>query len=399
MKIAIVTGIYPPIVGGAGAVMHSLATHAPDQISIVTCKSDQDGRPLAWEMHDAAQPETIVRMKRFADSLPWLPPGKVRAIVKALHDRFILRPSAGRELIRILEKIQPDMVCLNTTFCYWTGEVIKRWKPEMKVTFYVHGEEVPDGKGFHSQKALEALKSGDRVVAVSSYTKGALVAVGLDPNRVTVINNGVDTTRFVPGPRSQAIIDRFRLENRRILLTLARLDERKGQDMMIRAIPKIVESVPDLAYLVVGEGTMMERLWALVSELRLESTVLFTGGVSDEDVLAYYQTCDVYAMPNRTTGTGDTEGFGLVFLEAGACGKAVIGGKAGGVPDAIRDGETGFLVDGTSVDAIAEACTKLLEDQGMRERFGANGLEHARENDWSGKTQEFLALCAGDCGK
>ena len=109
--------------------------------------------------------------------------------------------------------------------------------------------------------------------------------------------------------------------------------------------------VPDLAYLVVGEGSMTERLWKLVSDLRLESTVLFTGGVSDDDVLEYYRTCDVYAMPNRTTVTGDTEGFGLVFLEAGACGKAVIGGKAGGVPDAIRDGETGFLVDGTSVDA------------------------------------------------
>jgi phosphatidylinositol alpha-1,6-mannosyltransferase len=104
-------------------------------------------------------------------------------------------------------------------------------------------------------------------------------------------------------------------------------------------------------------------------------------------------------MPNRTTGTGVTEGVGLVFLEAGACGKAVIGGKAGGVPDAIQDGKTGFLVDGTSVDAIADACIKLLDDRELRDRFAANGLEHARQNDWSGKTQEFLDLCTGDCGK
>jgi phosphatidylinositol alpha-1,6-mannosyltransferase len=349
-------------------------------------------------LHDPEQTETILRVKRFADSLAWMPPGKLRAVVKALNDRWILQPSAGRELIRLLERIGPDLVIVNTSFCYWTAKVIKQWKPRMNVTFYVHGEEVPDGKGYHGRKSLEALQGGDRVVAVSSYTKSALVKVGLDPDRVTVINNGVDTTRFQPGPRSQAIIDRFRLGNRRILLTLARLDERKGQDMLIRAIPKIVEAIPDLAYLVVGEGSMMERLWALVSELRLESTVLFTGGVSDEDVLAYYRTCDVYAMPNRTTGTGDTEGFGLVFLEAGACGKAVIGGKAGGVPDAIRDGETGFLVDGTSTDAIAGACVKLLDDGELRDRLGANGLEHARQNDWSGKTQEFLALCAGDCG-
>ena len=257
-----------------------------------------------------------------------------------------------------MKKIGPDLVIVNTSFCYWTAAVIKRWKPQMKVTFYVHGDEVPDSRDNSGRKALHALQGGDRVVAVSSYTKNALVKVGLHPDKVIVINNGVDTTRFQPGPRSQAIVDRFRLSNRRILLTLARLDERKGQDMTIRAIPKILEAVPDLAYLVVGEGRMMERLWGLVSELRLESTVLFTGGVSDEDVLAYYRTCDVYAMPNRITGTGQTEGFGLMFLEAGACGKAVIGGKAGGVPDAIRDGETGFLVDGTSVDAIAEACNQ-----------------------------------------
>jgi phosphatidylinositol alpha-1,6-mannosyltransferase len=397
MEIAIVTGIYPPIVGGAGAVMHSLATHAPDQISIVTCRCDHDGHKLAWEMHDPQQPETIVRLKRFADSLAWIPQGKLRTVAKALNDRWILRPIQGLQLIRILKKLGPDLVIVNTSFCYWTAAVIKRWKPQMKVTFYVHGDEVPDGKGNAGREALHALHEADRVVAVSSYTKNALVKVGLDPNKVIVINNGVDTTRFQPGPRSQAIVDRFRLSNRRILLTLARLDERKGQDMMIRAIPKIVAAVPDLAYLVVGEGRMMERLWGLVSDLRLESTVLFTGGVSDEDVLAYYRTCDVYAMPNRTTATGETEGFGLMFLEAGACGKAVIGGKAGGVPDAIRDGETGFLVDGTSVDAIAEACIKLLEDGELRDRFGANGLEHARQNDWSGKTQEFLALCAGDC--
>jgi phosphatidylinositol alpha-1,6-mannosyltransferase len=399
MKIAIVTGIYPPIVGGAGAVMHSLATHAQDQISIVTCKRDHEGRRLAWEMHDAQQPEKIVRLNRFADSLAWIPQGKLRTIAKALNDRLILQPIAGLQLIRILKKIGPDLVIVNTSFCYWAAAAIKRWKPRMTVTFYVHGDEVPDNRDNAGREALRTLQAGDRVVAVSSYTKSALVKMGLDPAKVIVINNGVDTTRFQPGPRSQAIVDRFRLGNRRILLTLARLDERKGQDMMIRAIPKILEAVPDLAYLVVGEGGTMERLWALVSELRLESTVLFTGGVSDEDVLAYYRTCDVYAMPNRTTETGHTEGFGLMFLEAGACGKAVIGGKAGGVPDAIEDGKTGFLVDGTSVDAIAEACIKLLEDQELRERFGANGLEHARENDWSGKTQEFLALCAGDCGK
>ncbi len=240
---------------------------------------------------------------------------------------------------------------------------------------------------------LRALKEVDALVAVSSFTKQTLVDIGVSPERIVVINNGVDINRFQPGTKNQDIIDRCGLANRRVLLTLARLDERKGQDMLIRALPMIRAAVPDVTYLVVGEGGYGPTLRRLVSELQLNDAVVFTGAVADAEVADYYQTCDLYAMPNRTIGNGDTEGFGLVFLEAGACGKPVIGGIAGGVPDAIMHQKTGLLVDGTSIDAIANSCIRLLQDDALRNELGANGLEHARKNEWGVKAKQFLALC------
>ena len=98
-------------------------------------------------------------------------------------------------------------------------------------------------------------------------------------------------------------------------------------------------------------------------------------------------------MPNRTTASGDTEGFGLVFLEAGACAKPVLGGLAGGVPDAILNGRTGLLVDGTSTPAIAHACIQLLANPTLATQLGQNGLLHSRQNTWQAQSQKLLELC------
>jgi phosphatidylinositol alpha-1,6-mannosyltransferase len=171
------------------------------------------------------------------------------------------------------------------------------------------------------------------------------------------------------------------------------LDRRKGQDRLIRAMPAILERIPAAVLLIAGSGPEESRLRAMVDELRLQSSVLFLGHVSDEDRLAWYRTADLYAMPNRTLNDGDTEGFGLVFLEAGACGLGVIGGRAGGVPDAILDGETGLLVDGESVPDIAAACIRLLLDPQLRATMGRNGMAHAARMSWPIQAAAFLRIC------
>jgi phosphatidylinositol alpha-1,6-mannosyltransferase len=392
METVLVTSIYPPMIGGAGAVMHSLATQAPDQIAVVTCEFDQRGNRIYPEGADL---HNTIRIPRLSHDLEWLPRGRFRAIAQAAYDRFLFYPHVTGQLIKALDSLQPQVVCVGTlSSCYWVVQVVRSLRPAVKVVVYVHGEEVPQpGGGYHSQLRLAALYSASKLVAVSSYTKGALVNAGISPDKIAVITNGVDVARFSPGKRSPALIERYGLANRRVLMTLARLDERKGQDMLLRALPAIRAAVPDVVYLIVGEGSYEAPLRRLVAELHLEETVIFAGAAKDDEVVDFYRTCDVYAMPNRTTEEGDTEGFGLVFLEAGACAKPVIGGLAGGVPDAIVDQKTGLLVDGTSVESIAGSCILLLNAPGQCEQLGAEGLLHARANQWSTKTQEFLSLC------
>jgi phosphatidyl-myo-inositol dimannoside synthase len=394
MTIAIVTGVYPPLIGGSGAVMYSLAVHAPDRISVVTSEFDIGGNRIWAEAGQHTTPDRVFRVPRLSHNLNWLPRGRFRAVCQAAYDRLVVHRQAARDLIPVLESLGPEAVCIGTlSSCYWIVSAVQKWRQDLKVIVYVHGEEVPKGKGYFNEIRLRALQNAAAIVAVSSFTKNSLIDIGIPSDRITVITNGVDTTRFRPDEKSQRIIDHYGLANRRILLTLARLDERKGQDLMIRALPKVREAVPDVVYLVVGEGSYGGTLRKLVADLHLEDAVIFTGAVSNDEAVEFYRTCDVYSMPNRTLEDGDTEGFGLVFLEAGACGKPVIGGKAGGVPDAIMHEVTGLLVDGTSTEAVAESCIRLLKDAGLRSKLGANGLAHARENDWRTKTQQFLAFC------
>jgi phosphatidyl-myo-inositol dimannoside synthase len=394
VNISIVTDIYPPMIGGAGAVMHSLATCAPNQISIITGEFNSNGDRICCKERQLSTPENVYRVTRLSRNLNWLPKGRLRALCQAAYDRLYLQPRATRDLIRLLNSLSPEAVCIGTlSSCYWAVSAVRKWRQSTQVLIYVHGEEVPQRAGFFPQMRLQALQSASALVAVSAFTKDALIKAGIPSGRITVITNGVDTTRFQPGEKCQRILDRYGLQNRRVLLTLARLDERKGQDMMIKALPLVREAVPDVAYLVVGEGDYRGTLNKLVEDLHLEDTVIFTGAANDAEVADYYLTCDAYVMPNRTTENGDTEGFGLVFLEAGACGKPVIGGMAGGVPDAIVHEVTGLLVDGRCTEQIAHACIRLLENDTLRSVLGANGLVHARENDWRIKTNQFLQFC------
>ncbi len=246
---------------------------------------------------------------------------------------------------------------------------------------YSHGEEWAAVKTHAGQQWLQAMRGADLVVVISSFTRQCAIDAGLDPRRVHLITNCVDTVRFSPGEPSAPLRARYGLGDAPILLCLARLDERKGQDYLLRAMPLVLQAVPDA------------RLRDLAAELGLEGSVLFAGAVPNDEVLLWYRTATLYVMPNRTTETGDTEGFGLVFLEAGACGSPVIGGRAGDVPDAIVDGETGFLVDGRSVEDIANRCVELLRDEVLRSRMGRAGLLHAQGHTWQHQAAVLLDTC------
>ncbi len=207
------------------------------------------------------------------------------------------------------------------------------------------------------------------------------------------MSNGVDISRFVPRQRATVLTARYGLEWRRVLLTVGRLCPRKGMDRVIESLPAILRHIPDLAYVIVGHGAYRPALEALARELGVQEHVIFAGAVPDEELVGHYALGDVFIMANREMPDGYTEGFGLVFLEANACGLPAIAGRAGGSPDAVIDMVNGLLVNGEDQADIAQAVVRLFGDDALRSRLRAGGAELVRAATWEARVQQFLRFC------
>jgi len=186
---------------------------------------------------------------------------------------------------------------------------------------------------------------------------------------------GVDVAAFRPGAGGAAIRARLGLAGRPVVVCVSRLVPRKGQDTLLRAWPAVLAAAPDAALLVVGSGPFRKNLEDMAERLP-PGVVHFTGPVPGPDLPAYYDAGDVFAMPCRTRRGGlDVEGLGIVYLEASATGLPVVGGDSGGAPDAIKDGETGYVVPGRSPGAVAERIIELITDPARAKAMGRHGLE------------------------
>ena len=236
----------------------------------------------------------------------------------------------------------------------------------------------------------------DTVTFVSRYTRGRF-ASALGPHAgLEHVPPGVDTDRFRPDPARRAELRaRYGLGERPTVLCLSRLVPRKGQDMLIKALPSIRQRVGGAALVIAGGGPYMTALNELADRLGVRDHVTFTGGVPAADLPAYHAMADVFAMPCRTRGAGlDVEGLGIVFLEASATGVPVIAGSSGGAPETVQHNKTGMVVDGRSVDQIADAVSGLLADPDRAAKMGAAGRDwvtaHWRWDDLAGRLADLI---------
>ena len=219
------------------------------------------------------------------------------------------------------------------------------------------------------------------LIAISNWTRDLGLAVlgelGLDGHgqRLRVVHLGTDPTSFRPGIDPRAVRDRFALPDAgtRWLVTVARLQRHKGMDTVIAALPAILARAPDVRYAVAGAGPDRERLEKLTHKLGLADRVRFLGGVTDQDLPALYNLASVYVGASRRSERLGVEGFGISLVEASACGLPVVAGNSGGIPDAVQDGETGFLVPPEDPAALADAICRLLGDATLATRLGGNG--------------------------
>jgi len=216
----------------------------------------------------------------------------------------------------------------------------------------------------------------DQMTYLGEFTRGAVANALLreDHSKLVHLPPGVDLSRFTPAAKSVELQKKWGIEDASVIVSIGRLVARKGSDQLIKAMPEVLKQFPKSKLLLVGTGNYQKRLERLVRNLKVEDSVIFTGRVDHDLLPDYFRLGDIFAAPCRSRYGGlEVEGLGIVYLEASACGVPVISGKSGGAPDAVLDGKTGLLVNGRDHRDVGAALIKLLSDQPLRQKMGADG--------------------------
>jgi phosphatidylinositol alpha-1,6-mannosyltransferase len=312
---------------------------------------------------------------------------------------MVPEPSVARRMRRLIEQHEIDTVWFGAAAPLALLSPLARSAGASRVIASTHGHEVGWSMLPVARSALRRIGNDvDVITYVSQYTRGRFASAFGPRAALEHLAPGVDSERFEPNSVARAELRaRYGLGNRPVVVCLSRLVPRKGQDMLIRALPTIRERVDGAALVIVGGGPYRETLHRLAREFGVSDHVVFTDGVPSEELAAHHAMADVFAMPCRTRGAGlDVEGLGIVFLEASATGVPVVAGRSGGAPESVRDGETGLVVDGWDVGAVAAAVGDLLADPDRAAAMGRAGRRWVVEEwQWKARGRKLSALLTG----
>ncbi len=393
-EVLLIANNFPPVRGGSAAVYASLARYAASRIVVLAPRvSYADGLPLiGWREHDRRAPFRVMRLPLLRTTMQ--PRRGFFAKSMFVASDVIIRWRLTWSVLRMIARERPRAVCIGELLA--SGWLLRLLVciPGLRTLVYVHGEEITTDDPYDRgrRRCRRTLRAADGIIVVSRFTEAAVLAMlGAEASRkVRLIENGVDAARFLPGARRPDLVARFGLDGCFVFVSVCRLLEKKGIDQALRAFAAMADD--SCRFVVVGTGPYEAALRTLANELGITDRVAFAGQVAEADLADCYRLGDVFVMPNRALGNGDTEGFGLVFLEANGCGLPVIAGRDGGSTDAVQDGVNGLVVDGNSVAAIAAAMRRLRDDGDLRARLRLGGLAMAGQAGWEEKARAFLAF-------
>ncbi|HKN97009.1 MAG TPA: glycosyltransferase family 4 protein [Pseudonocardiaceae bacterium] len=358
-RTLLVTNDFPPRPGGIQNYLHTLATHLPADDLVVYAPAWHGTEP--HPEFDARQPFTVYR-----------------------HPTSLMLPTpdVARRAAGILRAERCRAVWFGASAPLALLAPHLRRAGAERILASTHGHEVGWSMLPGARQALRRIGSTvDVLTFVSRYTRSRFAAAFGPMAALEYLPPGVDTDRFRPDPAARARIrDRYHLGDRPTVVCVSRMVPRKGQDMLVRALPAVRAAVPDTVLLLVGGGPDRGRVTALARATGVADHVVVTGSVPAAELAAHYAAGDVYAMPSRTRGGGlDVEAFGLVYLEASATGLPVVAGRSGGAPETVRDGVTGHVVDGNHPAELADVLADLLGDPEQAAKMGEAGRQWARE--------------------
>ncbi len=374
MRVLVVTNDLPPRVGGIQYYVDQLGrglVSAGDEVVLLGSSSE------GADAFDRTAPYEVVR-----ERTPVLLP----------------TPTVARHATRLVEAVGADVVLFGAAFPLGilAGPIAERTGvPSLGFT---HGLEVSATRMPGGSAMLRAI--GNRLAAVTyvshwceEHLRGAFGPV---PDH-HLLPPAVEPGEFHGAVSGDAVRDRHGIGSAPLVVCVSRLVERKGQDTLIDCLPRWRREVPGTKLMIVGDGPHRGSLQRRAADRGVSEHVVFTGQVPGPELPQHYAAADVFAMPCRERHRGrEVEAFGIVFIQAQAVGVPVVAGGIGGVPDAVRDGETGLLVDGTDPDAVADAVGSLLSDPDRSSAMGRLGAQWcAREFSWHARTRELRGILAG----
>lgn len=372
-KILVVSYDFPPRMGGIATCADKLATTFAKQDGTVVKVIAPSGN---HELFDSTRSYQTSRL--FGSSIPKV--SFFTFLLTIIYELAIWQPTIVINLLWF-----PDG--LST----WLALKILFWK---RVPYYVfaHAVEVVESEltfRKRTRRRLSFLKKwtfqgADKIFAVSDFTKRLVVKnCGVSPENVIIVNNGVDTKEFFPTEKPVALEKKFNIKDKSVFFSVSRLCDYKGVDQALKAFYELKKTYSDFCYLIGGAGPDEPRLRKLTQKYGLEEHVIFLGKVPDSELNKYYNLCDCFILLSRADiWTPNVEGFGIVFLEAAACGKPVIAGNSGGVPDAVENNKSGWIVNPRDTRAILEKMRLVINDSDSVKELKVYARNRAGEFTW-----------------
>lgn len=373
-KYLFITGLFPPSYGGVqNLYYHIVNRFDPRETVVLTTKNNNCSNKDMFHNHSF----TLLRKNFLSHNF------KFKKSIRGMSTFVLLFIHTMKAVLKDDIKV---ILCGHfqlfvLTVCFITFKILKR----PFVTF-VHGEELPiKEKRNHPlyRIRLYLLNQSKAIIANSNYTRNKAICCGVDKCKIFVINPGLDYGKYQVDFNIDSLRRKYNVNNKIVLLTVGRMEERKGQDMVVRAIGELKHKYSNIHYIIVGsDWGLKNKIYRLIKKYGLENCVTCFDSVSEKELIECYNVSDMFVMPNKELAGGDAEGFGMVFLEASACGKPVIGGRNSGVVDAVENGYSGFLVDAEDLNDLTETVSELIVDFELRNRLGKQGRYRAKRYDW-----------------
>lgn len=296
---------------------------------------------------------------------------------------------------KIVKKERPQLI-----HAHWTvpqGLIAVMIKKFFKIPVLVTAHA---GDVFTKNELIKGLnylvvKNADFITVNSRATKEALLGFNKNPPLMAIIPMGVDTDKFRPIQKEKIkrLKNKMDLRDKKIILFVGRLAEKKGVSYLIKAMPGVLKEIPNAHLVIIGSGSEEKRLKGLTKKLGLEEKISFLGKIPNEELPQYYNLSDVFVAPSIQAKKGDTEGLGVVLLEAIACGTPVIGTNIGGISDIIKNNQTGLLVEQKNSEQLGEAVIKLLENKKIRKQLIKNAQKHIKDIfSWEVVSEKFKKI-------